>query len=62
MPATFACRCDTRRYFPAGLTWAGAAASFDTWRTSVNDRFARGILVIIAVLLAVFAAQPYLDR
>jgi len=28
----------------------------------VNDRFARGILVVIAVLLAVFAAQPYLDR
>ena len=28
----------------------------------MNDRFARGILVVIAVLLAVFAAQPYLDR
>ena len=28
----------------------------------MNDRFARGILVVIAVLIAVFAAQPYLDR
>ncbi len=28
----------------------------------MNDRFARGILVVIAVLLALFAAQPYFDR
>jgi len=28
----------------------------------MNDRFARGVLVVVAVLLAILAAQPYLDR
>jgi S1-C subfamily serine protease len=28
----------------------------------VNDRFTRGILVVVAVVLALFVARPYLDR